>query len=232
MKRKGIFPYDYLDSEEHLNETQLPVRSHFFNKLTNESCSIDDYQHAQNVWTTFNCSNLLDYLLLYLKVDVLLLSDIFENFRKLCKGIYRLDPCQYYTPPGLSWDAMQSDYDVTKLSHYLIYLDVNNLYGYAMSQYIPHNNFEWVENVEEFNVLSIPEDSLVGYILEVDLDYPITIHNIHNDLPFCFENKKVGSMKHSNLVGNMRTKILYIFHYKNLQKCIKHYINIKENVKY
>lgn len=58
MKRKGIFPYDYLDSETCLNETQLPLRSHFFNKLSNESCSIEDYQYAQNVWTTFNCSNL------------------------------------------------------------------------------------------------------------------------------------------------------------------------------
>ncbi|XP_050340230.1 uncharacterized protein LOC126766507 [Bactrocera neohumeralis] len=248
MKRKGIFPYDYLDSETCLNETQLPARSHFFNKLSNESCSIEDYQYAQNVWTTFNCSNLLDYLLLYLKVDVLLLSDIFENFRKLCKGIYRLDPCQYYTSPGLSWDAMLkitrtelelftdenmhnfilsgirggivqcckrhsvannkylSDYNATKPSNFIIYLDVNNLYGYAMSHNLPHSNFEWVENVDDFNVFSIPEDSLVGYILEVDLDYPITTHNIHNDFPLCFENKKIGSMKNSKLIGDLGNK--------------------------
>ena len=106
MKRKGIFPYDYLDSEDRLKETELPRQSKFFNKLTNEACSLEDYEHAQNVWTSFDCKSLLDYLLLYLKTDVLLLSDIFENFRKLCKNIYYLDPCQYYTAPGLSWEAM------------------------------------------------------------------------------------------------------------------------------
>ena len=106
MKCKGVFPYDYLDSVKRLEETELPPRSCFFNKLTNESCSVDDYERAEKVWNTFKCKKLLDYLLLYLKVDVLLLCDAFENFRKICKNIYNLDPCQYYTTPGLFWDAM------------------------------------------------------------------------------------------------------------------------------
>lgn len=93
MKRKGVFPCDYLDSVGRLEETQ-------------QSCSVDDYEHAENVWNTFSCNQLLDYLLLYLKVDVLLLCDVFENFRKIGKNIYNLDASQYYTIPGLSWDAM------------------------------------------------------------------------------------------------------------------------------
>jgi len=109
VKRKSIFPYSYLNSVERLSDTQLPSRENFYNQLTDRTdrhCSEESYQHAQNVWNAFECANLLDYLLLYLKVDVLLLCDVFENFRKVCKKIYNLDPCQHYTTPGLSWDAM------------------------------------------------------------------------------------------------------------------------------
>ncbi|XP_065370870.1 uncharacterized protein LOC135963015 [Calliphora vicina] len=252
MKRKGVFPYDYLDSVNRLKETQLPSQSFFFNKLTNESCSVDDYKHAENVWYTFNCNTILDYLLLYLKADVLLLCDIFESFRKVCKNIYNLDPCQYYTTPGLSWDAMLktteidlelltdinmynfivrgirggivqcskrhseannkyvSDYDSTKESNYLIYLDVNNLYGYAMSQYLPYKNFEWVENFENFNLNDVKYNSPIGYILEVDLEYPSTLHDNHNDLPFCAENKKNENMKQTKLITDLNDKTKYI----------------------
>ena len=270
MKRKGIFPYDYLDSENRLNETQLPPQSLFFNKLTNESCSVDDYKHAEQVWNTFNCRSILDYLLLYLKTDVLLLCDIFENFRKVCKNIYNLDPCQYYTTPGLSWDAMLkiteielelltdinmynfvtrgirggivqcckrhsiannkyvSDYDSSKESNYLIYLDVNNLYGHAMSQYLPYKNFEWVENIDDFNLDDVKHDSPTGYILEVDLDYPSTLHDYHNDFPFCAENKKIECMKQTKLITDLNNKTKYIIHYRNLQQCIQHGMVLKK----
>ena len=108
MIRKGVFPYDYSDSENRLNETQLPPISVYFNKLTNESCRIEDYELAQKVWKTFKCfkKKFLKHLFLYLKVDVLLLGDIFENFRQVCTNIYNLDSSQYYTIPVISWDAM------------------------------------------------------------------------------------------------------------------------------
>ena len=73
MKRKGVFPYDYLDSFNRLEKTGLPPQSYFFNKLSNELCSAEDYEHAEKVWNTFKYKKLLDYLLFYLKVDVLLL---------------------------------------------------------------------------------------------------------------------------------------------------------------
>ena len=108
---------------------------------------------------------------LYLKSDVLLLADIFENFRKTCLQYYKLDTRHYFTSPGLSWDAMlkminiklelmtdidlfqfisyiahrygegnnkyMKNYDSSKPSKYIIYLDANNLYGWAMSQSLP-----------------------------------------------------------------------------------------------
>lgn len=106
MLRKGVFPYDYLDSWERFEECSLPPISKFYNKMTDQECLERDYNHAQKVWEHFKCKTLKDYMLLYLQSDVFLLADIFENFRKVCIRIYELDPCHYYTAPGLSWDAM------------------------------------------------------------------------------------------------------------------------------
>ena len=103
--RKGVYPYDYVTSIEKLQETKLPPKEALYSILYNEEISDEDYQHALNVWNTFNCQTLQDYHDLYLKSDVLLLADVFENFRKTCLKYYKLDPCQYYTAPGLAWDA-------------------------------------------------------------------------------------------------------------------------------
>ena len=123
--------------------------------------------------------------------DVLLLADVFESFRKTCLLYYKLDPCHYFTSPGLSWDSMlkmtdiklelmtnidmfqfiekdmrggvsyianrygktsnnkyMKDYDEESPSKYVVYLDDNNLYGWAMSQYLPTGNFRWMKDKE------------------------------------------------------------------------------------
>ena len=105
LRRKGVYPYDYVFSIERLKETKLPPKEAFYSKLDDKEISDEDYQHALNVWNTFNCQTLQDYHDFYLKSDVLLLADVFENFRKSCVKHYKLDPCHYYTAPGLAWDA-------------------------------------------------------------------------------------------------------------------------------
>ena len=105
LTRKGVYPYDYVSSTDKLKETKLPSKDEFYSKLLDEEISEEDFQHAINVWNTFNCQTLQDYHDLYLKTDVLLLADVFENFRKTCLKRYKLDPCHYYTAPGLAWDA-------------------------------------------------------------------------------------------------------------------------------
>ena len=103
--RKGVYPYDYVSSLEKLSETQLPTKEKFYSRLNDEDISDEDYNHAQNIWSTFGCQSIRDYHDLYLKTDVLLLADVFENFRKTCLKHYKLDPAHYYTSPGLAWDA-------------------------------------------------------------------------------------------------------------------------------
>ena len=75
------------------------------------------------------------------------------------------------------------DYDPKKPSKFITYLDMNNLYGWAMSSYLPYGGFKWLKNVDGFDVNSISEKSPIGYILEVDLEYPEKLHLLHNDYP-------------------------------------------------
>ena len=105
LTRKGVYPYDYVSSLDKLSETQLPPKKEFYSQLYDEDISDEDYQHAIKVWNTFECKTIRDYHDLYLKSDVLLLADVFENFRKTCLKHYKLDPVHYYTSPGLAWDA-------------------------------------------------------------------------------------------------------------------------------
>ena len=105
LLRKGVFPYDWFDSFDILSSTSLPPKESFHSILNDSGITEEDYQHAQNVWKTFNMKTMRDYHDLYLKSDVLLLSDVFENFRDVCLDNYRLDPIFYYTAPGLAWDA-------------------------------------------------------------------------------------------------------------------------------
>ena len=102
MKAKGVYPYDYMDSEEKFSETQLPKRDDFYSLLTNEEISESEYAHAQKVWETFGIENMGQYHDLYLKSDVLLLADIFQNFREINLTNSGLDPAHYVSSPGLS----------------------------------------------------------------------------------------------------------------------------------
>ena len=105
IKRKGVFPYDWFDSFDRLSADNLPPKEAFHSILNDSGITEEDYLHAQKVWKTFNMKTMRDYHDLYLKSDVLLLSDVFENFRDVCIDNYRLDPMFYYTAPGLAWDA-------------------------------------------------------------------------------------------------------------------------------
>ena len=128
-----------------------------------------------------------------------------------------------------------NDYDPKKPSTFITYLDENNLYGWAMSRYLPCGEFRWVKNVDGLDVMSISEKSDTAYFLEVDLDYPDKLHELHNDYPLAPEKLavsndmlsayckkiadkydiKVGDVK--KLIPNLGNKTKYVVHYRNLQ---------------
>ena len=279
MKQKGIYPYDYMDSFEKFHEKQLPSKEEFHSILSNEHITDEQYDHAQNVWKTFNLKTMGDYHDLYLKSDILLLADVFENFRKTCLQYYELDPCHYFTSPGLSWDAMlkmtdiklellvdidmyqfiemglrggtsyianrygkannkyMKEYDEKAPSKYIMYLDANNLYGWAMSQYLPTGGFKWLsqKKIDKINLGTYTDDSKKGLILEVDLEYPNELHDLHNDYPLGPEKLKVTNemlsdycktiQKKFNISSGLVHKLIptladkqnYVLHYRNLQ---------------
>ena len=172
-----------MDSWERFEETALPPKEVFYSKLSDEHISDSDYAHAQQVWKTFECRTLGNYTILNCRTDVLLLTDVFENFRNTCQKQYGLDPAHYYTSPGLSWDALfkktgvllelitdyaqhlfiekgmrggismvskrharannpaVEGYNPEKSNSHILYLDANNLYGWAMSQLLPTGGF-------------------------------------------------------------------------------------------
>lgn len=258
LERKGIFPYDYVDSWEKLNETTLPTREQFYSKLTETEIELSDYEFAQKIWNEFNIKTLGEYSDLYLKTDILLLADVFENFRQTCLNIYKLDPAHYYTAPGFSWDSMlkftnveielltdidmllfiergirggisqcsgrhfkannkyMHDFDPLKPSSYLMYLDVNNLYGYAMMKSLPLNGFKWCDD-DILKIKNTEDDSNTGYILEVDLEYPKNLHDLHQDYPLCAESRTPPGGKHKKLLLTLFDKTNYIIHYTMLK---------------
>ena len=273
IKQKGFYPYEFMDTEEKFNDTKLPPREVFYSKLSGKGISEKDYKHACNVWNTFKMKTFKDYHKLYNETDVLLLADVFENFRNLCLKIYRLDPVYYYTAPGLAWDAclkmtninlellsdpnmllmfekgirggisiisnrygeandkyMGNRFNKNKLSKYLMYLDANNLYGSAMFKKLPIHSFKWLtsgemEKLFDNRVVQIWEKT--PCILEVDLEYPENLHDLHNDYPFCPERVecKNGVEK---LIPNLRNKTKYVIHYKKLIQCLKAGLKLKK----
>ena len=273
LKQKGFYPYEYMDSVEKFNETNPPPQKGFNSKLTGKGISNKNYNRVLNVWNTFNMKIMKDYHELYNVSDVLILTDVFENFRDMCLKNYGLDPAYYYSAPGVALDAclkitgiqlellsdqnmllmfergirggisiisnrygkannkyMRKGYNKNLPSKYLMYLDANNLYGGAMSEKLPTHGFKWLterekENLFNNQVLQVWEKT--PCILEVDLEYPKELHDLHNDYPFCPESLecKNGVKK---LIPNLWDKTKYVSHYKNIIQCLKAGMKLKK----
>ena len=105
LLRKGVYPYDHVDGPNVFGETRLPPIESFYNSLTQQHISLDDYSYAKTIWEKFEIKFMGEYHDLYLLTDVLLLADVFQNFRTICMQYYGLDPLHFYTAPGLAWNA-------------------------------------------------------------------------------------------------------------------------------
>ncbi|XP_053209837.1 uncharacterized protein LOC128393666 [Panonychus citri] len=102
---KGCLPYEYMDSWSKFDDVNLPSIDKFYSHLCRKTIDESTYSNLQRIWNHFNCQNLGDFHDIYLKVDVLLLAAIFENFRFTSLKQFGLDPCHYFSTPGLTWDA-------------------------------------------------------------------------------------------------------------------------------
>ena len=105
LVRKGVYPYEYMDSWEKFNETLLPSKKDFYSNLNMEDIDDIDYRHGNNVFKGFKLENFRDYHDLYVQSDTLLLADVLENFRDMCLKEYELDPAHFLSLPGLVWQA-------------------------------------------------------------------------------------------------------------------------------
>lgn len=298
--RKGFYPYEFIDNNNKLNYNGLPPKENFYDKLKQKHIDDNDYEHAKNVYNKLNCNSFLDYHLTYLKCDVLLLADVFENFRKTCLDYYKLDPANYITAPGLAWDGMllktgiklqllhdsklldifermkrgglcfvgskrhvkannkytrffkttgkwindynnqhpekpiNIDNDIQPDDNYIIYLDANNLYGWAMSQFLPYDGIEFKNDISIDEVLETPDENPWGYVVECDLIFPKEIHNKLKQFPPAPENLipndewmsdyQLNLKKQLNIKSKCSKLIPHLFEHKNY--CI-HYRNLK-----
>ena len=121
------------------------------------------------------------------------------------------------------------DYDKIKESPYLKYWDVNNLYGWAMSQKVLVNKFEWIQDTSQFNedfIKNDNEESDEVFFLEVDVQYPEKLHELHNDLPFSPERMKIDKVE--KLAANLHDKTEYIIHIRNLKQALNHRLILKK----
>ena len=256
VKEKGFYPYEYMNSLKRFKENKIPSKEAFYSRLTGEGISDEGYERVKKVWNVFGMKTLQDYHDLYNVTDVLLLADVFENFRNVCMENYKLDPAHYFTAPGLAWDSclkitdveleLLSDIDIllmvekgirggismisnryakannkymgesfidSMISTYIMYLDANNLYGWAMSKPLPTHGFKWMK----VNELEIWEK--LPCILEVDLECPKNLHDLHNDYPLAPEQIVVNKV--SKLIPNLGNKKKYVLHYENLKQYLK-----------
>ena len=270
LLRKGIFPYEWMDSKDKLSATELPKLEDFYSSLNDDNVSNDDYAHALKVWKDFEIKNFGEYLQLYMTLDILLLSCVFENFRKNSLQAYGLDACFYYTTPGIAWDAMlkmtrvkldlltdidmvmwiesgirggisqcanryskannkfMENYNPQDISKFIMYYDINNLYGHAMIQNLPTGDFRWLEREEinAFDLENMSDDNVKGYFLEVDLNYPVDLHNQHNDLPFCPIHEAPEGSKEKKLLTTLGNKKNYVIHYRYLKQVVSNGLQI------
>ena len=303
LKQKGVYPYEYIDSIEKLNNNELPKKEDWFSTLTQKDITEEEYSHAKNVWKVYKCKTFKDYHNLYLKTDVLILADAFEQFRNFFLKHHNIDPCYCFSAPGLTWqcglkytgvklelltdsdmllmfekgirggfsgvlgprhvkafnkytsnynkdykilddnEALEcikilkegGDFNDLLKEKFLLYLDANNLYGWAMSQKLPTGDFKWEE--EENYYKNIPEGR--GCLVECDLKYTGTCKKKTMKYPLAPEHlvatEDMLSDYQLNLLEKQDTKLgktekLFLTLY-NKKKYIVHHSILQEYIK-
>ena len=179
-----------------------------------------------------------------IKLELMTDIDMFQFIEKGMRGGVSYIAHRY----GKANNKYMKEYDEKAPSKYIMYLDANNLYGWAMSQYLPTGNFKWISDkeIKRIDLGKYKADGKKGLILEVDLEYPQELHDLHNDYPLAPEKTKVSSGMLSEyckkiadkynisiglvnkLIPTLRDKEGYVLHYRNLQLYLDLGLKIKK----
>ena len=281
LKKKGSFPYSYVNDFSKLRELSLPSLENWKNSLKDNKIDVtsEELNQLNFVFYEFNCQSLKEFLELYLTGDVLQLSCWFEELRSVCYDTHGLDCAQFYTASNLSGNAflktcqpeielltdrlilemaekmirgglssiysssleianntLLPNFDSSKEVSSIIYIDANNLYGGIMLHFpLPLNQFELIEDVALETILQTDDEGDVGFIVEVDLEYPDALHDEHADYPLIPDKEPIDTLELSDyqttlisalsLTSSKSSKLRQTFHPK--KNYVVHYLNLK-----
>ena len=241
LTRKGVYPYEYINSWDGFEETQLPPITAFYSNLNISSIREEDYQCAQKIWEEFGIRNLGDYHDLYLRTDVVLLANVCEAFRDTYLEHYKLDPAHSYTSPGLAWKAclkctgikleLPTDPDMLLMFEQGIrggitqavrkYASANN--KYMGDKFSPISESSYLQYLDANNLYgwAMSQPLPAGGLRWVDgFSYPKELHNPHNDLPFMCERMEINGVE--KLLPNLRDIKSYVIHIQTLNQALQH----------
>ena len=224
FKRKLAYPYEKGNTIESYYKPLKLGREDYFSTLKQSYPDYEEIIRTQVITVKNKITNLKELTMLYLKNDVLLLTDIFQKYIDTCKKAYGINPLYSYSTPSFTWKAglkmtgVKLDYitddklrlllennmrggpsacmgnrHVKRGERKIVYKDVNNLYGWSMSQYLPTGVFREIKNTKSSlkSILRTPDNNEHGFLIECDLQYPSNIHEKTKYFPFFPEKKTV-----------------------------------------
>ena len=247
FKKKLAYPYEYLnlDTQSASGNFQEPLnltKEDYWSTLTQSYPSDDDIKRTQELIDKNKIKNGRELTMLYLKMDVLQLADVFENFVESSTREYKINPLYSYSLPGYTWKAglkltnikldFIKDKDLLLLlennirggissvmgdrhvqsdeNKQILYIDANNLYGWAMSQYLPTGEIEKLQLPEQILLEQIvedlthcPDNNEFGYFIECDLEYPVENKEETKNFPFCPYQTKADPNLFSGYMNNI-----------------------------
>ena len=267
FKRKVAYPYEKGETIESYYKPLKLGREDYFSTLKQSYPDFEEIIRTQAIIVKNKITNLKELTMLYLKNDVLLLTDIFQNYIDTCKKAYGIHPLHSYSTPSFTWKAglkltgVKLDYItdnklrlllennmracmggcyIKKGERKIVYEDMNNLYGWSMSQYLPTGDFH--ENkVTRSNIKSIlrtSDNDEHGFLTECDLEYPNSIHEkktkyfpflpekkivkVEDFSPYMMTNKPEKYKPTEKLIMDQTNKQKYFLNYRDLKFYIRH----------
>ena len=230
FKKKLAYPYEYLNQSNIQQPLNLSPED-FWSTLKQTTPSLEEINRTQEIIRKYDLKNGQELTELYLKMDVLQLTEVFENFVEKSTLEFGINPLYSYSLPGYTWKAglkltninldfikdkqlllllennirggissvMGTRYIESNENTKLLYNDANNLYGWAMSQYLPTGDFKKMRSFAKFgcdndellideikeDILNTPDDNEFGYFIECDLEYPAEIKEKTENFPLC-----------------------------------------------